>query len=261
VGGGFAFSHYTGIQRHTKDLDVFVRPTDAQWTLDTLTQAGHRAEMIATHWLGKVFGEDSFVDIIFSSGNGVAVVDDAWFSRAEPADVLGTEVLLSPVEEMIWSKAFVLERERYDGADVAHLIRARGRDLDWERLFHRFDPHWHVLFSHLLLYRFAYPSERAAVPRWVLRALLGRLDRELAGDVPERRVCQGTLLSARQYLPDVERFGYEDARLDPDVQMTAADVAQLTRELKEHDARAAQEREHQDLENDGKDDLEAGRRR
>jgi hypothetical protein len=252
LGGGFAFSHYTGIQRHTKDLDVFVRPGDAQWTIDTLIQAGHRAEMIASHWLAKAREGDAFVDIIFSSGNGVAVVDDAWFRRSEAAEVLGMAVLLSPVEEMIWSKAFVLERERYDGADVAHLIRARGKDMDWEHLFHRFDPHWHVLFSHLLLYRFAYPSERSAVPRWVLRALTGRLDRELSGEVPERKVCQGTLLSARQYLPDVERFGYEDARLDPDVQMTAADIAQLTRSIKEHDARLA---EH------GKDETEARRRR
>jgi hypothetical protein len=26
---------------------------------------------------------------------------------------------------MIWSKAFVMERERYDGADVAHVILRR----------------------------------------------------------------------------------------------------------------------------------------
>jgi hypothetical protein len=237
VGGGFAFSHYTGIARYTKDLDIFVRPGDARWTLDTIAQTGYRSEMIAPHWLGKVYAEESFVDIIFSSGNGVAVVDDEWFEHAEDATVLDRQVLLSPVEEMIWSKAFVLERERYDGADVAHLIRARGKELDWERLFRRFDPHWHLLFSHLLLFRFAYPSERAVVPRWVLRGLLGRLEWELGAEVPGRRVCQGTLLSARQYLPDVEAWGYEDARLDPDVQMTKADIAQLTDEIKAEAAR------------------------
>jgi hypothetical protein len=238
IGGGFAFSQYTGIQRYTKDLDIFVRPTDAEWTLATIADAGFRAEMVAPHWLGKAFAEDqSFIDVVFSSGNGVAVVDDEWFDHADQAQVLDVPVLLSPVEEMIWSKSFVLERERYDGADVAHLIRARGRGLDWERLFRRFDPHWQVLLSHVLLFRFAYPSERAVVPRWVLRGLMGRLHHELESDVPDRRVCQGTLLSARQYLPDVELWGYDDARLDPDVHMTAADIALLTSSIRAQEAR------------------------
>jgi hypothetical protein len=237
VGGGFAFSDFTGIHRYTKDLDLFVRPSDAQWALDTLAAAGYSTEMVAPHWLGKVRADDSFIDLIFSSGNGVAIVDDEWFEYAEPAEVLGMSVNLSPVEEMIWSKAFVLERERFDGADVAHLIRARGKGLDWERLFRRFDPHWHVLMSHLLFFRFAYPSERGVVPRWVLRGLMGRLQHELESDVPDRRLCQGTLLSSRQYLPDVELFGYEDARLEPEVHMTAADIALLTSSIRAQEAR------------------------
>jgi len=47
---------------------------------------------------------------------------------------------LTPVEEMLWSKAFVMERHRYDGADIAHLIRARGEHFDWNRLLQRFGP-------------------------------------------------------------------------------------------------------------------------
>ncbi len=29
LGGAYALAHYTGIARHTKDLDLFVRPADA----------------------------------------------------------------------------------------------------------------------------------------------------------------------------------------------------------------------------------------
>ena len=43
-------------------------------------------------------------------------------------------VKLAPAEEMIWSKAFIMERERYDGADVAHLLHACARRMDWQRL-------------------------------------------------------------------------------------------------------------------------------
>jgi len=42
---------------------------------------------------------------------------------------------------MIWSKAFIMERDRYDGADIAHIIRTCGKGLDWSRLLHRFGSH------------------------------------------------------------------------------------------------------------------------
>jgi hypothetical protein len=237
VGGGFAFARYTGVKRWTKDLDLFVRPQDAEWAVGTIAEAGYQAEIVAPHWLGKAHCGQAFVDIIFSSGNGVCVVDDQWLEHAEPGQVLGMPVQLSPVEEMIWSKAFVLERERFDGADVGHLVRARGRVLDWTRVMRRFDPHWHVLLSHLVLYRFTYPAERDVVPAWVMETLLGRLARELTSAAPARPVCQGTLLSSRQYLVDVEEWGLSDARLDPAVQMTRADVALLTRDIREEEAR------------------------
>jgi hypothetical protein len=66
------------------------------------------------------------VDVIWSSGNGIANVDPSWFEYALEEDVLGQHVFLCPPEEMIWSKAFVMERERFDGADVI-LVLARGR--------------------------------------------------------------------------------------------------------------------------------------
>jgi hypothetical protein len=237
LGGGFAFMHYTGVYRDTKDLDIFLRPEDAERAVAVVAGAGYRAEIVAPHWLGKAYCGDAFIDFIFSSGNGVCLVDDEWFVHAERARVLSMPVLLSPVEEMIWSKAFVLERERFDGADIGHLLRVRGAELDWGRLLRRFDPYWHVLLSHLVLFRFSYPSERALVPRWVMRDLLDRLDRELDSVPPDQPVCRGTLLSARQYLPDVEQFGFRDARLDPAVQMTEADIALLTRSIRQEEAR------------------------
>ncbi len=63
---------------------------------------------------------------------------------------------------MIWSKAFIMERERYDGADIAHLILACGRDLDWRRLLGRFGRRWRVLLSHLVLFGFVYPGGAGA---------------------------------------------------------------------------------------------------
>jgi hypothetical protein len=234
VGGAYTLHLYTGIERHTKDLDVFVRPDDCEKVLGALAAAGCRTELTFPHWLGKAYRGDDFIDVIFSSGNGLLSVDDQWFEHAVAGEVFGVPVRLVPPVEMIWQKSFVQERERYDGADVAHLLLARGRDLDWPRLLSRFGPHWRVLLSQLALFGFVYPSERDRVPEWVMNDVLVRLQAEVAAPPPEDRVCQGTLLSREQYLIDVLRRGYADPRERPRGKMTRADVAHWTRSITEH---------------------------
>lgn len=213
VGGAYSFSRYTGIERHTKDFDVFVREADSGRALGALAAAGYLTELTFPHWLGKAFCGESFVDVIYGSGNGIARVDDQWFEHATQSVVLDIPTLLCPVEETIWSKAFVMERERYDGADIAHLLRARAKELDWSRLLRRFGPHWRVLLSYITLFGFVYPAERDYIPHWVLDRLVSELQHESRVPPPEEKICQGTLFSRAQYLVDVEGWGYQDARL------------------------------------------------
>jgi hypothetical protein len=213
VGGAYALACHTGIVRHTKDFDIFTRPKDCERVLEVLSAAGYRTELTDPCWLAKAFSGEDFVDVIFSSGNCVAEVDDAWFEYAIDAKVFGLAVQLCPAEETIWSKAFVMERERYDGADVAHLLRAYGDRLDWNRLLNRFDTHWRVLLSHLILFGFIYPYERTRIPPSVMETLLDRLRDEAQPPPTAGRLCQGTLLSKAQYASDVDRWGYQDARL------------------------------------------------
>jgi hypothetical protein len=122
----------------------------------------------------------------------------------------------------------VMERERHDGADVAHLLLACGPRLDWPRLLRRFGPHWRVLLSHLVLFGYVYPGERARVPRWVMDELLQRLHAETLRPPPRTRLCAGTLLSREQYLQDVETLGYQDVRMTPLSTMSDSDVADWT---------------------------------
>ncbi len=228
VGGAFAFIHQAGIDRSTKDLDIFVKPADVNRLLAACTAAGYEADLVYSHWLAKIRSANSFIDVIFSSGNGVAVVDDGWFEHATEREVLGVTVKVAPAEESIWSKAYVMERERYDGADVAHIILAHGPGLDWRRLIGRFGPHWRVLLSHLVLFGFIYPSERTRVPPWVLDELLQRLAVETAAGDAEDRVCYGTLLSWSQYLGDVLGGNFRDARIRPYGNLTPEEVARWT---------------------------------
>ncbi len=240
VGGAYAFERYTGIERHTKDFDIFCRREDAEAILDLLHDAvGSRTEVTFPHWLGKAYnpGTGDFVDVIYSSGSGIAVVDDEWFANSTDAEVLGIPAALCPAEEMIWSKAFIMERERYDGNDIAHLLHARAADLDWERLLRRFDDKWRVLMSHLLLFGFAYPGKREEVPAWVMDELVRRLQAEAETPPESPRLCRGTLLSRAQFLVDIEKWGYEDARLEPQIQMSARDIRHWTKAIGDQNRR------------------------
>jgi hypothetical protein len=228
VGGAYAFERYTGIERHTRDFDVFVRAEHVHGALEALAADGCRAELTFQHWLGKAYCGERYVDVIFSSGNGIADVDEEWFANAADGMVLDVPVKLVPAEEMIWQKALIMERERYDGADVAHLVRARAADLHWTRLLRRFGPHWRVLLSHLVLFGFIYPAERDLIPRQVMDLLLLRIQRDLERESPADPVCNGTILSREQYLVDIERWGYKDPRLLPRGGMSSEEIDQWT---------------------------------
>ncbi|HEY1015421.1 MAG TPA: hypothetical protein VGE07_22125 [Herpetosiphonaceae bacterium] len=228
VGGAYAFGRYTGIQRHTKDFDVFVIPADRERALAALERIGCRGERTFPHWLAKAFRDDYFVDVIYSGGNGLATVDRAWFDHAVADEVLGIPARLVPAEEMIWSKAFVMERERFDGADIMHVLHHRADQLDWPRLLGRFGAQWRVLYSYLVLFGFVYPCQRERVPAAVMRELAGRLAAELDAPAPPGTPCNGPVISRAQYLIDVEQWGYGDGRLRPAGAMTAEDVALWT---------------------------------
>lgn len=228
VGGSHAFLHYAGIVRNTKDFDLFVRADDRDRVMQELEAAGYRTEITFPHWLGKAMSGPDFVDIVFSSGNAVCRVDDGWFDNAVEAQVLGMPVKLVPVEEFIWSKSYVMDRERYDGADVAHIFRLQAETLDWDRLVGRFGDHWQLLLSYLVFFAFAYPGEMSRIPAAVMSELLGRMQTQVAQPPEDQKICQGTLVSRSQYLIDIGRWGYRDARLAPLGNMTAEDAVYWT---------------------------------
>jgi len=219
VGGAYAFCRHAAVDRKTKDLDLMIqRPTWAALAR-ALRARGIHTRLTFPHWLGKALSPDGQVDIIFNGGAGLTPVDAETFEQSVPATVLGFHVRLIAAEELIWSKAFLMERERFDGADVLHLIRAHAERLDWPRLIRRFGGHEPVLLAHLTLFTYVYPSEAARIPPWVVPTLTAAA-RDLE---TTRRVCRGTLLSRAQYLVDVEEGGYADARLPPEGEMSDRD--------------------------------------
>ena len=240
IGGAYVMEAYAGVSRKTKDFDLYLRPQHVDSALDVLKRAGYKTKKTFPHWLAKAGRGRDHVDLIFRAGNGLCEVDDSWFERAHSCNFLGSEVKLCAPEEMIWMKAYIMERERFDGADIAHILQSCAQRLDWPHLVRRFGPDWRVLLSHMVLFGYIYPSERDKIPTAIMEDLIARLRSE-QGTAGAKRICNGTLLSRKQYLLDIRERGFRDARLDKRVRMDEQDIAQWTKAIaKEERARRTQ---------------------
>lgn len=208
IGGAVALNHFTGIWRDTKDLDLFVRPGDVNDSLAALAGVGLRTERVYPSWLSKAWGDEYFVDLIHRNANGLHPVTDAWFERAPRTDLIDREVRLIPAEEMIFSKMFVGARNRYDGADILHVLYAAGDGLDWDVLLDLAGTsHAGLLLSHLNLYEWAYPAYADRVPDGVHRALRERVREDVRDPAHPFR---GRLLDRKAFEADVEGWGLPD---------------------------------------------------
>lgn len=213
VSGAFAMYAYTGLWRNTKDLDVFVEGENAKRVLAVLEKAEFEVELTDPKWLGKAKKGEVLIDIIFAAGNMVAAVDEEWMQRSRPAHVLGVATQLASPEDLISFKAFICERHRFDGADIAHIIQGLRGKLDWDHLIDRMGEHWELLLWQLLFFRYVYPCHTDYVPRRVMDELFGRYRKLLDERGPKARGenFRGTLVSQFSFAKDVKE-GYRDLR-------------------------------------------------
>ncbi len=209
VGGGFALREYTGIMRETKDLDVFCKAGEYPRILKVFSEAGYETENSDARWLAKAIKGEHFVDLIFNNPGNFCPVDDTWFDYAVKGELFGVQVQYIPAEELIWSKAYVQNRERFDGADINHIILRYGDRLDWKRIMTRMEQHWHLLLAQLLNFQFVYPSERDIIPRWLFDELLNRAKEQF--DVPAQvdKICRGPFFDQTQYGVDITEWDYK----------------------------------------------------
>jgi hypothetical protein len=226
VAGAVALGHYTGIWRFTKDLDLFLLRSELDAALAALAARGYAVDQPAGHWLANARKGQFYVDLIHGFGGWRAGIDDEWYARGVPSTVLGQAVRIAPIEEMIWIKAYVAHRERFDGADILHLIEAGAYAIDWQHLLDRFGDCCDLLLFYVCLYDFVYPSRRDDIPPAVRQQLARRLSRSNSAPPPEAKVCRGTLLDRFSFLVDV-REGWADGRVPwAEAQgWTAGDVA------------------------------------
>jgi len=208
VSGAFALQAHTGIWRDTKDLDLFLEQRHVGAALQSLRDDGFECEVCDPVWLAKAHRGDFFVDLITGMSNGVISVDASWIERAIDRPVMGVPSQVLGAEELIASKLFVTRRERFDGADICHVIHGTRGEFDWQRLLGIVGEHWEVLLWSLILFHYIYPAHGNYVPSAIWDDLLGRFQRELrdGSTAPFR----GSLIDENMFAIDVKEWGFAD---------------------------------------------------
>ena len=206
ISGAFALHEHTGIWRDTKDLDLFMPTAEVPRALQLLENDQFETEICDPVWLAKAMRNGYFVDLITGMSNAVIRVDYSWIRRASRAQIFGLSVRVLAPEELIASKIFVTRRERFDGADICHIIYGTRGKFDWNRLLALLGEHWEMLFWCLVLYHYVYPANSDHVPEEVWAELVERFKVELKH--PNRAIeFRGSLIDEKMFSIDVQEWG------------------------------------------------------
>jgi len=226
VSGAFALRMHTGICRFTKDLDLFMTAKTVRTVFPYLLERGFQCDVCDPVWLAKARKGEFFVDLITGMSNAVIVVEDSWIERASPAVVYGVTSRVLAAEELVASKLFVAKRERFDGADIAHLFYATQGSFDWDRLLNLVGEHWELVLWSLILFRYAFPGQTHYVPGKVWRDLLGRFEKQLSenrGDADFR----GSLIDENMFAIDTDEWGMANL-LERERQRRLAEIGEFS---------------------------------
>ena len=201
LGGGLAVGVYTGKPRNTKDLDMYIRPKDYDRLVAIMSGCGltdyYETKPYDRGWIYRGAKDDVIVDGIWAMANRRAEVDGSWLSLGTMIDVFDTRIRLIPAEELIWSKLYVLQRDRCDWPDILNLINATGPYLDWAHLLDRVAEDRPLLKSILSIFGWMSPERGMSIPRqvWDLLELpLPKTERD-----PDGRPSRPDLLDTRPW--------------------------------------------------------------
>ena len=175
------------------------------------------------------------MDLITAMSTGLIGVQASWFARARAAVVYGVTTRVLAPEVLVASKIFVARRERFDGADIAHVIYGTHRGFDWHRELELVGEHWEMLLWALVLFRYVYPGQSDYVPTEIWCELLGRFKREIQNPDSNAQF-RGSLVDDHMFAIDVNEWELPDLLAEwRERRLSRARTEQPSCELPAHD--------------------------
>ena len=134
LGGGVAIWARGGPETE-HDLDLFLKPDDAERALGVLTDAGFRPEKPPEGWLYKAWDDHVLVDLIFDP-SGVTI-DDEFMERAAETEVNAVRMRVLSPEDVLVTKLLALKEHSLDYDSLLETARAVREQIDWEEVRRR----------------------------------------------------------------------------------------------------------------------------
>jgi Uncharacterised nucleotidyltransferase len=131
LGGSFA-AWARGGPEPQNDLDLMVRPADAEAALGALADAGMRPERPPEEWLFKAWHDEVMIDVIFRPA-GLDLTDEV-FARAETIPVLAVSTPVMALDDVLTTKLHALGEHALDYTQLLGIARALREQIDWRQL-------------------------------------------------------------------------------------------------------------------------------
>ena len=129
LGGGLAIWTRGGPSTG-HDLDLMVRPQDADRALEALKAAGMRVEKPPETWLYKAWDGDILIDLIFRPVG--EPVGDELFSRADELEVNSVPMQVMAVDDVMVAKLKALDEHELDYERPLEFARSLREQIDWD---------------------------------------------------------------------------------------------------------------------------------
>jgi hypothetical protein len=135
LGGGLA-AWARGGPRSEHDVDLMIRPEDAEAALEAFARRGLRVERPPEGWLCKAWHPNGvLIDLIFQPAGGSLTLEA--LEQMPLSEVMALRVRVASPEDVLTSKLLALTEQEPNYRDVLELARALREQIDWASLRRR----------------------------------------------------------------------------------------------------------------------------
>ncbi len=116
----------------SNDIDLMVKPEDAERAQEALAEVGMRPESPPEQWLLKAYDGEILVDLIFEP-SGMRI-DDEVIGRGEELSVMAMQTRVMDLNDILVTKLFALNEHSADYGDLILITRSLREQIDWAQL-------------------------------------------------------------------------------------------------------------------------------
>jgi hypothetical protein len=135
--GGSLATWARGGPEPQNDLDLMVKPDDADAALEALAGTGMRVELPPEEWLYKAWHGDVLVDVIFCPA-GVQMTDEV-LARADTISVMAVGTPVMALEDVLVTMICAIDEHSADFSQLVAIARSLREQIEWPELWARTD--------------------------------------------------------------------------------------------------------------------------